>query len=123
MRSLTGGEGLASGQDYFRWCQAQAAAGRWDFAPLDLEAPWSIQRYQALTLLQAVPWSDYLQGAQVRREAWEIDLLEQGAAPLPPLDEALLKAEWLQWRNGLLQRYQLRGLVQEEPLKQSQQCT
>ncbi len=119
MRSLTGGEGLASGQDYFRWCQAQAAAGRWDFASLHLEAPWPIQRYHALTLLQAVSWADYLYAEQVRREAWEIDRLEQDTAPLPPLDEDLLKAGWFQWRNELIQDYRLEGLVPENPTTSS----
>ena len=77
LSSLTGDEGLASGQEYFRWCQGQALAGRRDFAPLDLEVPWPIQRYQALTLLQALSWDDYLRIAQTIREAKEIDLLEQ----------------------------------------------
>ena len=119
LRSLTGDEGLASGQEYFRWCQAQAAAGRRDFAPLDLEAPWPIQRYRALTLLQALSWDDYLRIAQTIREAKEIDLLEQDPVPLPPLDEDLLKTEWLQWRSGLIQRYQLEGLVPENPTTSS----
>ena len=114
LHSLTGDDSVATQGEVIRWAHEQDRAGR-KVPLIDPQAPWPIQRGQALTLLQAVPCSDYLQGAQVRREAREIDLLEQGAAQLPPLDEDLLKAEWLQWHNDLIQHYQLEGLMPESP--------
>ena len=115
LRSLTGSEGLASGQDYFKWCQAQASAGSRDFAPLDLEAPWPIQRYQAFELLKAFDFPNYLAMKECLQEVADVDRLEADENPPPPpeLNEPEVRAEWLQWRNGLIQDYQLEGLVPE----------
>ncbi len=118
LRSLTGDDSVATQGEVIRWAHEQDRAGR-KVPLIDPQAPWPIQRGQALTLLQAVAWSDYLQGAQVHREAREIDLLEQDTAPLPPLDEDLLETEWLQCRHGLIQDYQLQGLVPENPTTSS----
>ena len=118
LRSLTGDDSVATQGEVIRWAHEQDRAGR-NVPLIDPQAPWPIQRGQALTLLQAVSWADYLYAEQVRREAWEIDLLEQDPAPLPPLDEDPLKAEWVQWRNGLIQDYQLERLVPENPTTSS----
>ncbi len=109
---------MATQGEVIRWAHEQDRAGR-KVPLIDPQAPWPIQRGQALTLLQAVSWADYLYAEQVRREAWEIDLLEQDTAPLLPLDEDPLKAEWVQWRNGLIQDYQLERLVPENPTTSS----
>ncbi len=109
---------MATQGEVIRWAHEQDRAGR-KVPLIDPQAPWPIQRGQALTLLQAVSWADYLYAEQVRREAWEIDRLEQDTAPLPPLDEDLLKAGWFQWRNELIQDYQLEGLVPENPTTNS----
>ncbi len=118
LRSLTGDNSVATQGEVIRWAHEQDRVER-KVPLIDPQAPWPIQRGQALTLLQAVPWADYLYAEQVRREAWEIDLLEQDTAPLLPLDEDPLKTDWLQWRNGLIQDYQLEGLVPENPTTSS----
>ncbi len=118
LRSLMGDDSVATQGEVIRWAHEQDRAGR-NVPLIDPQAPWPIQRGQALTLLHAVPWADYLYAEQVRREAWEIDLLEQDTAPLLPLDEDLLETEWLQWRHGLVQDYQLEGLVPENPTTNS----
>jgi hypothetical protein len=79
-------------------------------------APWPIQRRRALEILQAFLWPDFLWLKKVEHEDENYDREEQGLERPRPLDEAALYAEWFQWRQGFIQKYQLQTFIPQELL-------
>ena len=133
LHSLTGDDSVATQGEVIQWAHEQDRAGQ-KVPLIDPQAPWPIQRGQALILLHAIPLSAYLYACEVIREAKicgqadEAGLLGSHATPeefakieqsVSPLDEAHVRTEFLQWRDGLIQRYQLEGLMPENPTTSS----
>jgi len=84
-----------------------------NFPILDPSFPTAIQRRQALNLVNAFTWESYL---NLNKAIWE-DGLGISAEPESPEDEADLSAfhdAWLDWRNGLISKYRLEGLISDK---------
>jgi len=69
-----------------------------------------MQRYQALTLVRAITCETYLSWHRVLHET---EYLDGPSEVPPPLDEAQLQSEWIQWRSSLIRQYHLEPLVGE----------
>ena len=112
MHSLTGSEGLASERESWVWAQEWYSSHKGTPFPLLYDdAPWPIQRRRAFEIVEMLPWPEYLWLKQVKREVDTGDREEQGLPPLPPLDESVLHAAWLQWREQFVHKYHLQKLV------------
>ncbi len=107
LSSLTGSEGIASEGACIRWAREQARAGR-NPLPIDPQAPWPIQRGQAVHLLQAVDWPSYLEGHWVCAEARaiETEIQEENCTPCG-IDTNQIFAAFNRWRNALISRFHL----------------
>ncbi len=106
-----GGEKIVTEEDFFRFVHAWSAAhpGK-SFPILDASFPVPILRRQALDLVNAFTWENYL---NLNKAIWE-DELRVSAEPETPEDDADLSAlydVWLDWRNGLSGKYCLEGLL------------
>lgn len=115
MRSLTeGGEPLATAEEF--WQYVHARPGR-DWPYLSPPAPRSIQRAAALHLVSAIGWDEWLRMKEaVRVYAWHQARAQADDedAPAAPIDADAARAAWEAWRDGLIQRYRLAGLVPAE---------
>lgn len=115
LQSLTqGGEKIVTGEEFGRFVRAWCAAhpGK-SFPILDPSFPMPIQRRQALDLVNAFTWENYL---ALNKAIWE-DGLDISAEPEFPEDEADLSGfhdAWLDWRNGLIGKYRLEGLISDK---------
>lgn len=109
-----GGEEIVTEEEFFRFVRAWSGAhpGK-SFPILDASFPVPIQRRQALDLVNAFTWESYL---DLNKAIWE-DKLGISAEPESPEDEADLSAfhaTWLDWRNGLISKYRLDGLISDK---------
>lgn len=68
--------------------------------------PWAVQRYQALTFLGAFTWESWLQLVPVSNE--------YKREPGVPINVERGLAEWREWREGLIRRYRLEGLIADQ---------
>lgn len=109
-----GGEALATSDEYQYWIREWTAAHPGERVPLLADPmPWAIQRQQALGFLRALTWETWLRLEQTRHEMEQAEREEAGA-PVGPFDVERARAEWREWRDELIQRYRLGGLVAEE---------
>jgi len=119
LSSLGVSDKLATSEEHWQWVHEQRRAGQ-NFSLLDQRAPWPMQRYEALNMIRVFPFETY---RLARETMQEVEYLDEPSETPPPLDEAQLQSEWIQWRNGLIQLYQLQAFVQEDPPSPSDQPT
>jgi hypothetical protein len=111
----SGGGDFTTEEEYAAWVREWTAAHPGRSFPLPSDAlPQPIARRQALTFLTVFDFPAYARTEQVIHEVeWADQHADEAEerVPLEPLDTGQLHAEWRQWRDGLIQGYNLAGLV------------
>ena len=99
---IQGDEPLASEEQYWNWIRSGSTSHPREL--LDESTPWPIRRREALNLLQLFDWETV---SRFRKVIWEVD--EPNDSARWPTELERVKAQWLEWRQVMIQKYNLQG--------------
>ena len=111
LASLTqGGEPITTEKEYWQWVRENRNRGTSTF---DEAAPWPIRRREALENLWVLD-KTWLPMQEMEHELRKIDAEKSETdEPIEPLDLKQIRADYHQWRNNIIRKYRLEGLLPE----------
>ena len=117
LTSLTqGGEPIATKEECSQWeRENRNRPDRGGALFADETALWPIRRYDALDTLRVLTYEKlWLPLAEGKHEQRRIDSeRSETDEPIEPLDVEKVRADYLQWRNNIIRKYRLEGLLPE----------
>ena len=108
LSSLGVSDKLPTREEYWQWGRENRATR--ELPMYDQSAPWPMRRYHALEIFRVITWETYRLFRETIQEVEHLD--EPSEAPLP-LEDAVLRHEWIQWRSSMIRQYHLEELVGE----------